>query len=121
MKRFLLVAPALVSAAFAQDASPRTSTVVVRHLTVHTDAGLPRVAFPALFEAWKGQEVGLYTELKTAPELLAQAADRADRTIERAFEQAGRVVVVRHDIEVMPPLNRYVEVRFRVAPAGPIQ
>jgi hypothetical protein len=121
MQRFLLTVLTLVSASFGQDALPRTATIVVRNINVHTDLGLPQVALHSLFEAWKGKDVGLYTQLKTTPELLAQAADRAGLTIQSAFAQAGRAVVVSHEIDIVPPLNRYVEVRFSVALAPSVQ
>ena len=120
MKRLAGIALAvitLVSVSFGQDALPRTATVVVRSINIETHSGLPRVAFDSLFAALKGQDVGLYTELKTTPELIAQAADRAGLTIQSAFAQAGRAVVVTHEINVVSPLNRDVAIRFRVAPA----
>lgn len=113
MNRFLLVALVLVSAVFAQEASPRTATAVVRMINVHADPSLPQIALPALFEAWKG--VGLNSHLTA--EQLVDLADRVGVTIQRAYEQVGSAVIVTHEIEILPPVNRQVDVRFRVSPA----
>jgi hypothetical protein len=120
MKRYLpTILVAFAAALSAQQSGPPAERgVVVRNVGIKGTQQLPRVSFETIQTAWRENGVGLNTELKTTPETLAEIASRADKVIQRVYGDAGQPVLVEHEIEILPPLNRYVEIRFTVTPAA---
>jgi hypothetical protein len=122
MKRMLLTFfVVLVASLSAQQPSTNRANgiVFVRHIRVTGNRLLASVSFETIQNALKENGVGLRTELKTDPETLAELVSRADRVIQQVYENGGRAVLVEHDIEVVPPINRYVEIHFTVTPRTP--
>jgi hypothetical protein len=97
--------------------APAERVVVIRNIMVKGTQP-PGVSFETIQNGWKEDGVDLSTMLKTTPEMLAELASHADKVIQRVYANAGQPVQVEHEIQILPPLNRYVEIRFTVTPAA---
>jgi hypothetical protein len=97
--------------------APPLGGSVVRNIMVKGTQQRSGVSFETIRDGWKEDGFDL-TELKTTPDTLAELVSRADRVIQRVYADAGQPVQVEHGIEILPPLNRYVEIRFTVTPAA---
>ncbi len=118
MKRILLTIFVVLAASLGAQPSPSRTDgiVVVRNITVKGNRLLPTVFWETIQDALKESGVDLRTEWKTTPDKLAEIVSRADGVIQQVYEKAGSAVLVTHEIEVLPPMNRYVEIRFAVVP-----
>src|SRR5262249_11663727 len=66
-------------------------TIVVRAIVIFPDDSLPRLPFPILQNAWKGDGINFRADMRVTPEGLSELIARADKTVQRLYGSSALV------------------------------